>query len=106
MEYLGSFEARRADKRRRFLLPPQWLDDTEEFFFVRRRKSFDLYPASAWKKILFSKKNRRDKAAWSKKSSSASLDQSKRMTLPKQCSWTCIDLTGIGDCIIINESAE
>lgn len=109
MEYLGNIENRKVDNKRRIVLPSIWMDENairEGFFFVRKEESIELYPYKIWKHILANIEDDSEKLAWSKKSSKlTSTSISNRLLLPIYCIWKRVNLIGMGEYIIINESA-
>ena len=108
MEYLGNVANRKVDNKRRIVLPPIWVNDNaaDGFFFIQKEDNIEVYPYMIWKRRLMEIEDVSEKLAWSKKSSKVMyLTVPNRLLLPSACTWQKVDLIGMGEYIIINESA-
>jgi len=110
MEYLASFRNRKVDSKGRFPLPPEWIEDSEFFFEIQSTENpgegwLHLYTKKQWKKLFDTEKIPSIKMSFSRRSTFVKIDKQNRLILPKEYTKRKIDLVGMGDHIVIIESA-
>jgi DNA-binding transcriptional regulator/RsmH inhibitor MraZ len=105
-EFLGRFPSRKIDYKRRLLLPSKLLVcDTLVFVPVQENTSeLRLYSYPTWKEMQ-GKMAQGERADLLKKSSAMqTLDTQKRLLLPEGITWKKVDVIGMLDYIMIQES--
>jgi len=110
MEYLGAFRKRKIDSKGRLLLPSEWINDSEFVFEVESIQHpgegwLSLYTKEVWKREFDAKTSPAAKMIFSRRATFVKIDKQNRLLLPKEYSWKCIDLVGMGNYIAIVESA-